>query len=157
MFLNRLRIKTLDEQGFNLPPLTTFCGDLRTNANIRLCGSVQGGVIETTGNVVITTTARIDGTIRAKNVSIQGKFRGILRAEQVQILAGGEVDGTPYVNHYFVERGATVRAEFLRFDDQSIQRTFEEKATQLGFSFVGDRAIPVETVDTLEQIAKTYY
>ena len=149
MFFRRVQPAALDEQGMYMPPQTTFSGELRTNANIRVSGAIQGGMIETTGNVIVTETARVDGTVRAKGVSIQGVFRGVLRAEQVQILAGSQVDGKLYVNTYYTEKGATMRAEILSVEDSAAQRAFEDKATQLGFSFVGDRKIPVEVMNEM--------
>ena len=38
----RSQTKALDELGVNIPPQTSFSGELRTNANIRVAGPVQG-------------------------------------------------------------------------------------------------------------------
>lgn len=149
MFFRRSFVKALDEQALNMPPLTTFSGELRTNANIRVCGLVQGGMIETTGNVVVTETARVDGTVRAKAVSIQGIFQGVLRADRVQILAGSQVNGKLYVNYYYTEQGADLQAEILPFEDQAAHRAFKDKAIQWGLSFSNDRKIPVEVLSEI--------
>lgn len=125
---------SLEEIGVVIPPHTTFSGELRTTSNVRLGGAVQGGVIDTTGNVVISAGAAVDCTISARIVSIQGSFRGVLRAERVEMLAGSTVDGRLYVKNYFSEKGATVRAAI-----QSI----EAGAVQLGLHFPNEKSIPV--------------
>lgn len=132
-----------------MPPLTTFRGELRTNANIRVCGLVQDGTIETTGNVVVTETAQVDGTIQAKAVSLQGTFRGVLRADRVQILAGSQVDGKLYVNYYYTENGANLQAEILSFEDPAAQQAFKEQTTPRSRSRDEERRIPVEVFKEL--------
>ncbi len=130
----RSQTKALDELGVNIPPQTSFSGELRTNANIRVAGLVQGGVLDTTANIVIASTAKVDCTIHAKAVSIQGIFRGILRAERVEILAGSQVEGKLYVKNYYTEKGAQLSASIL---------SFESEAVQLGLHFPSERNIPV--------------
>lgn len=130
----RSQTKALDEIGVNLPPQSSFSGELRTNANIRIAGVVQGGLLDTTGNLVITSTAKVECVVQAKAVSIQGLFRGELRAERVEILAGSQVDGKLYVKNYYTEKGATLNASIL---------AFENEAVQLGMHFPSERNIPV--------------
>lgn len=130
----RAKIPALDELGVNLPPQTSFSGELRTNANVRVAGLVQGGVIDTTGNVVICATGRVDCTIRAKVVSIQGTFRGVIRAERVELLSGSLVEGKIHVKNYYTEQGANLRATIL---------PFEGEAVHPGRSLPPEKSIPV--------------
>lgn len=130
----RSQAKSLDELGVNIPAQTTFSGELRTNTNIRVAGLVQNGLLDTTGNVLIAPTARVECTIQAKAVSIQGSFSGTLRAERVEILAGSQVDGKLYVKNYYTEKGAKLTASIL---------AFEAEAVQLGLHFPAERNIPV--------------
>ncbi len=130
----RSKAPALDELGVNLPPQTSFSGELRTNANVRVAGLVQGGVIDTTGNVVICATARVDCTIRAKGVSIQGSFRGVIRAERVEVLNGSLVEGKLHVKNYYTEQGANLRAAILPYEGEPVQP---------GRNFPTERSIPV--------------
>lgn len=113
---------SLDELGVNFPPQTSFSGELRTNANIRIAGLVQSGVIDTTGNVVICATARVDCTIRAKVVSVQGAFRGVIRAERVELLSGSLVEGKIHVKNYYTEPNANLRATILPYEVESVSQ-----------------------------------
>lgn len=89
----------------------TFAGSLRSETSIRIDGTVDGGLIETHANVILTEGARVTCEIVAKTVSISGAFQGSIRADRVEMLAGSRVSGVLNVNSYFVDGGADLQAE----------------------------------------------
>ncbi len=92
-------------------PRATFAGSMRSETSIRVDGMVEGGLIETPANVVLTETARVTCEIVARAVSIRGQFHGTLRAERVELLAGSRVSGTLYVNSFYMADDVLLQAE----------------------------------------------
>jgi len=84
----------------------TFDGNLRCDGSVRLDGTVEGGLIETLGNVLITQSARVMADINAKTVSIAGAYKGTITADRVELLEGGRLWGTINVRTFLLDEGA---------------------------------------------------
>ncbi|OIO98909.1 MAG: hypothetical protein AUK03_00455 [Anaerolineae bacterium CG2_30_64_16] len=91
----------------------TFSGNLRSDGSIRLDGTVEGGLIETPGNVLITESARVMVDIQAKTVSIAGVYKGTITAERVELLEGGRLWGAIKVSSFLLDDGAHFQGELL--------------------------------------------
>ncbi|PKO22322.1 MAG: hypothetical protein CVU38_10010 [Chloroflexi bacterium HGW-Chloroflexi-1] len=91
----------------------TFNGNLRSDGSIRLDGTVEGGLIETPGNVLITERARVMAEIQAKTVSIAGAYKGAITAERVELLEGGRLWGTIKVSSFLLDDGAHFQGELI--------------------------------------------
>jgi cytoskeletal protein CcmA (bactofilin family) len=87
-------------------PRATFDGRLRCDGSIRVDGTVEGGFIETLGNVLITEAARVMADIKAKTVSVAGAYKGTITAERVELLEGGRLWGTINVKSFLLDEGA---------------------------------------------------
>ncbi len=94
-------------------PRATFNGQLRCDGSIRLDGTVEGGLIETPGNVLITDAARVMADIKAKTVSIAGAYKGTLTADRVELLEGGRLWGTINVRSFLLDEGAHFHGELV--------------------------------------------
>lgn len=92
-------------------PRATFNGHLRCDTSIRIDGSVEGGHVETPANVILTESARVQCDITAKTVSIRGVYKGVLRADRVELLEGSQIYGALYVNSFYMDDGVLLRAE----------------------------------------------
>ena len=92
-------------------PRATFNGHLRCDTSIRIDGSVEGGHIETPANVILTDSARVQCDITAKTVSIRGVYKGVLRADRVELLEGSQIYGSLNVNSFYMDDGVLLRAE----------------------------------------------
>ncbi len=92
-------------------PRASFMGELRSDTSVRIDGAIEGGRIETAANVILTETARVQCDIWAKTVSIRGLFRGVIRADRVELLDGSQVYGALHVNSIFMDEGVLLRAE----------------------------------------------
>jgi len=92
-------------------PQSTFEGTLRSDNSIRIDGAMEGGLIETLSNVILTESARVQADIVAKTVSIRGVYEGMLQADRVELLEGSQIYGTLYVNSYFMDDGVLLNAE----------------------------------------------
>jgi len=94
-------------------PRATFDGHLRCDGSIRLDGTVEGGLIETPGNVLITENARIVADIKAKTVSIAGAYKGTITADRVELLEGGRLWGAIHVRSFLLDDGAHFAGELV--------------------------------------------
>ncbi len=96
-----------------LGPRATFSGQLRCDGSIRLDGTVEGGLIETPSNVLITEGARVKADIKAKAVSIAGAYDGTIMADRVELLEGGRLWGTIHVRTFLLDEGAHFHGQLL--------------------------------------------
>lgn len=91
-------------------PRARFSGQLQCEASIRIDGVVDQGYIETPSNVIITETATVQCDIKARVVSIRGKFKGVIQAERVELLDGSQVAGVLNVNSFYMDETVVMRA-----------------------------------------------
>jgi cytoskeletal protein CcmA (bactofilin family) len=94
-------------------PRATFDGRLRCDGSVRLDGAVEGGSIETLGNVLITEGARVMADITAKTVSVAGAYKGNIVAERVELLEGGRLWGLIKVQSFLLDEGAHFHGELV--------------------------------------------
>ncbi len=87
----------------------TFKGALRCDGNILIEGIVEDGELETPGNVAITPTAKVQGDVKAKVVSVSGAFKGKIDAGRVEIVKGGKLFGDAHVDSFLLEEGGFFR------------------------------------------------
>ncbi len=94
-------------------PRATFDGRLRCEGSVRLDGAVEGGSIETLGNVLISESARVMADIKAKTVSVAGAYKGNITAERVELLEGGRLWGIINVQTFLLDEGAHFHGELV--------------------------------------------
>ena len=118
-------------------PRATFDGRLRCDGSIRVDGTVEGGSIETLGNVLITAGARVTADIKAKTVSVAGGYKGTITADRVELLEGGRLWGVINVRTFLLDEGA-------HFDGQLVMRGTETNQPLLMARPAQGDLIPVE-------------
>ncbi len=121
-------------------PRATFDGRLRCDGSVRLDGTVEGGTIETLGNVLVTEGARVIADIKAKTVSVAGAFKGNITADRVELLEGGRLWGVINVQSFLLDEGAHFHGELVMQGGES-QDPFATSRPAPG------EQIPVETPD----------
>lgn len=97
-------------------PTSTFFGP-----NITIEGTVTGsepvliegtvrGKIDLTGDLLVGTKARVEATVHAKNVTVEGRLTGDISAdERVELVASATVDGNIKAPRIIVAEGAKFR------------------------------------------------
>ena len=89
---------------------TTITGDIISDGDFRIEGTVQGNV-KTSGKVVIGRTGIINGTLKSTNADIEGKFSGkLMLSDTLSLRASAFVEGEVSVGKLAVETGATFNA-----------------------------------------------
>jgi cytoskeletal protein CcmA (bactofilin family) len=97
----------------SLGPRATWSGNLRCDGSIRIDGVVEGGELETLGNVIIGPSGKVMANIRARTVSISGAYNGQIDAQRVELLEGGRAWGVIKVASFLLDEGAYLRGELI--------------------------------------------
>lgn len=84
---------------------TTIKGDINSDGDIRIDGSLKGNIISK-GKVVVGTTGSIKGEINCKNTDISGKVEGkITVSELLSLKSTANVTGDIITNKLSIEPG----------------------------------------------------
>lgn len=87
-------------------------GKLSCTGDVRIEGTLQGEV-ETSGTLFVAEGARVQGTVRARNVLLAGDIDGQLRCdERLEILPGGSARGEIDTGTLVVHEGAFIESKF---------------------------------------------
>ena len=78
--------------------------------NLHIDGEVKGP-IQTTGNVIIGKTGRVNGEVQACTVTISGRFEGTIDAESVELLEGSRMRGKVTTKTLMIEPSALFEGE----------------------------------------------
>jgi len=97
-------------------PNTHIKGDIQGDGGLRIDGIVEGN-IETTGNLVITESAKILAELKANNISIAGAVRGNISANRVEILDSGRVWGDLQIKSLLINEGAYLQGQTIMPQD----------------------------------------
>ena len=87
----------------------TVEGTISGNEPVVVEGTVRGNV-NLTGDLLVGTKARVEATVHARNVVIEGKLTGDISAdEKVELIASATVDGNIKAPKIVVAEGAKFR------------------------------------------------
>ena len=85
---------------------TFITGDIQSNGNIRIDGSLNGNV-EAGGKVILGSPGSIEGEIKCINADIEGRASGtIIVKELLSLKATAVVSGEIYTSKLAIEPGA---------------------------------------------------
>lgn len=86
---------------------TIIDGDITTNGDMRIDGSLKGS-INVKGKLVVGTSGNIDGEIICQNADVSGTIKGkIAVSELLSLKASSKLTGDIITNKIAVEPGAT--------------------------------------------------
>ena len=92
---------------------TTFNGDLTSEGDFRIEGSINGS-LTTSGKVVIGKTGALEGVLTCDNVDVEGKFKGTLDVSgTLNLRSSAHVEGEVQIGKLAVEPGATFNANCI--------------------------------------------
>jgi cytoskeletal protein CcmA (bactofilin family) len=85
---------------------TTLEGNLESNGNIRIEGTVRGNV-QTEAKIVLGHSSKIEGDVVAQNAEVEGELKGNIRVFDTLILKPSSlIHGDITTNKLIVESGA---------------------------------------------------
>lgn len=97
---------------------TVFKGDITSNGDFRIDGSLKGS-IQSKGKIVIGPTGSIEGEIRCKNAEIFGKVNAKVFVEELLSLrTSAELNGDIVYNKIAIEAGAKLVGTLTIKDQQ---------------------------------------
>ena len=89
-----------------------FDGLYRTSQDLRIAGEFKG-TIECEGTVIVVENARVNATVRARNLVLAGSATGeIVCSEQFTLQPTGQMRGKVQAGSLVVEEGAFFEGEF---------------------------------------------
>ena len=90
---------------------TTLKGDISSNGDIRIDGSLQGN-IQCHAKVVIGSNGSVDGDISGQQADIMGKVTGTIKVKELLQLKGGSyVNGNLYAGKLQIEPSANFNGQ----------------------------------------------
>ena len=90
---------------------TTLKGDLSSNGDIRIDGTLQGN-IQCQAKVVIGSNGAVDGDISGQQADIMGKVTGTIKVKELLQLKGGSfVSGNLYAGKLQIEPSANFNGQ----------------------------------------------
>ena len=110
-WFNEKRQPSEEWAGF-LDERVIFDGKLEVKGTLRINSTVKGSLV-CDGNLIAGASSTIEGEIKAKQVLIAGRFKGVIHAESgVEIQPNGIVYGDIYSPCLVVEPGALFDGQF---------------------------------------------
>src|SRR5688572_11478079 len=95
--------------GTYIGPNIVIDGTITGNEKVLVEGTVRGK-IDMTGDLLVGTKARVEATVHAKNVTVEGKLTGDISADdRVELVASATVDGNIKAPKIVVAEGAKFR------------------------------------------------
>ena len=104
---NTGRIGDIDSQAYNLiDEGTTITGDIKTEGNIRIDGTLAGTLVAK-GKVVVGETGKIEGEVTCANADILGTVNAkIFVSELLSLKASAKLNGEIETNKLAIDPGA---------------------------------------------------
>ena len=114
---------------------TSFSGHLKCDGNIRIDGLCEDGIVETVGNVLVTSQGNVAAKIIAQNVSVAGTVTGAIEAHgRLEIIGEGRVSGNVKVANFYKDEGAVLEGTLSMGDETTapVEESAEEKEETQG-------------------------
>lgn len=90
---------------------TTLKGDITSNGDIRIDGTLQGN-IQSTAKVVIGANGVVEGDISGQQADIMGKINGTIKVKELlQLKGGSSVTGNIYASKLQIETNANFNGQ----------------------------------------------
>lgn len=90
---------------------TTLKGDITSNGDIRIDGTLQGN-ISSTAKVVIGANGVVEGDISGQQADIMGKINGTIKVKELlQLKGGSNVSGNIYAAKLQIETSANFNGQ----------------------------------------------
>ncbi|MEX2601406.1 MAG: polymer-forming cytoskeletal protein [Balneolaceae bacterium] len=124
MFNNKDTAKSTPNGSNHSPALnmisegTRLKGDLNSQNDIRIAGRLTGEAVSK-GKIILTSSGKIEGNIKAKDADIAGKLEGELFINgKLTLRQTAVIDGNIHTKTLLVEEGAQINGSFKMSSDE---------------------------------------
>ncbi|MBO9572912.1 MAG: polymer-forming cytoskeletal protein [Chitinophagaceae bacterium] len=111
---------------------TTLKGDITSNGDIRIDGTLQGN-INCTAKVVIGANGAVEGDIAGQQADIMGKVTGTIKVKELlQLKGGSNINGNIYAAKLQIEPTANFNGQCHMNSSAPAKNSFENKTAMAG-------------------------
>lgn len=109
---------------------TTIKGDIITNSDIRIDGTVEG-TLKSNGHVIIGDDGFFSGTLTSKDIDVWGKMEGTLNAsDTLNLRHSGKIKGDIIIGTLIIEQGAEFNGTCKMGAEAQPQQTKQDNKQQ---------------------------
>lgn len=107
------------EKLITLPEGTAMFGDIQTKSNIRVECDVKGKIL-TSGRIVVSDQARVDGNIQCGSALVMGLVKGnIVSSGEVSLKMPAKVLGNILASNIDIEKGVVISGMYKIVDSKN--------------------------------------
>ena len=96
---------------------TVIKGKIDFKGELLIEGKASGDIVG--DNLTLGPSAKVDGKIIVKAITVQGTFTGFIRSDSVRLDAGSTVKGDIEHSEISIETGANFNGKVIRFSKQA--------------------------------------
>ncbi|MDR1619598.1 MAG: polymer-forming cytoskeletal protein [Clostridiales bacterium] len=91
----------------SIPRNTSFTGNITTQSNARINGTVSGDITSESGNILFGVGSSVTGNVSGVDIAVGGDIRGDITANgQLSVFTGAKVFGNVHANAMVIEKDA---------------------------------------------------
>ena len=111
---------------------TTILGDLNSEGDMRIDGTVKG-YVSSKARLVLGNTCKVEGDIKAVNLELSGEVNGnIYVTELLTVKASAKINGNIISNKLIIEAGAEFNGNCAMRENKNILKKVVNEDVQLG-------------------------
>ena len=118
---------------------TVIKGKIDFKGELLIEGKASGDIVG--DNLTLGPSAKVDGKIIVKAITVQGTFTGFIRSDSVRLDAGSTVKGDVEHSEISIETGANFNGKVIRFSKQAKKSGENESEEDNSIYSLSDKAV----------------
>ena len=118
---------------------TTIKGKIDFKGELLIEGKVSGDILG--DNLTLGPSAKVDGKIIVKAITVQGSFTGFIRSDTVKLDSGSTVKGDIEHSEISIETGANFNGKVIRISKQQKKSSESEGEENNSIYSLTDKAV----------------
>ncbi len=118
---------------------TVIKGKIDFKGELLIEGKVSGDILG--DNLTLGPSAKVDGKIIVKAITVQGTFTGFIRSDSVRLDAGSTVKGDIEHSEISIETGANFNGKVIRFAKQAKKSGENDSEEDNSIYSLSDKAV----------------
>ena len=118
---------------------TVIKGKIDFKGELLIEGKVSGDILG--DNLTLGPSAKVDGKIIVKAITVQGNFTGFIRSDSVKLDAGSTVTGDIEHSEISIETGANFNGKVIRISKQVKKSGESESEEDNSIYSLADKAV----------------